>query len=72
MLDVKYEDIISQTQHEMARIFYFLEVEYDQAILKEARRIRRSIIKLHPRLPCPPETQAILSQYDYKTKSFWL
>jgi hypothetical protein len=72
MLHVKYEDIISQTQHEMARIFDFLEVEYDQAILKEARRITRSIIKLHPRLPCPPETQAILSQYGYKTKSFWL
>lgn len=72
MLDVKYEDIISQTQREMVRMFEFLEVTYDQAILEQARKITRSTIRLHPRLPCPPETEAIMSLYGYKTKSFWL
>jgi hypothetical protein len=72
MLDVKYEDIVSHTQREMAKIFDFLEVTYEQAILDEARKITRSTIKLHPRLPCPPETEMIMSQYGYKTKSFWL
>ena len=71
-LDVKYEDIISHTQREMVRMFEFLEVTYDQTILKLARRITRSTIRLHPRLPCSPETEAIMSQYGYKTKSFWL
>ena len=72
MLDVKYEDIISHPQREMAKMFDFLEVGYDQALLKEARKITRSTIKLYPRLPCPPETQAIMSQYSYQTQSFWL
>ena len=72
MLDVKYEDIISQTQREMVRMFEFLEVTYDQAILEQARTITRSMIRLHPRLPCSPETKAIMSQYGYQTKSFWL
>lgn len=72
MLTVKYEDMISHTQREMARIFDFLEVTYEQALLKEARRITHGTIKLHPRLPCPPETEAIMSQYGYKTKLFWL
>jgi hypothetical protein len=72
LLEVKYEDIISHTQREMARIFDFLAVDYDQAILQQARKITRSTIKPHPRLPCPPETQAIMSQYGYSTKSFWL
>jgi hypothetical protein len=72
MLDVKYEDMIGHTQREMVRMFEFLGVTYDQAILEESRKITRSIIRLHPRLPCPPETKAIMSQYDYKTKMFWL
>jgi hypothetical protein len=72
ILDVKYEDIISHTQREMVRMFEFLEVTYDQAILDRARKITRSTIRLHPRLPCSPETEAIMSQYGYKTKSFWL
>ncbi len=72
MLDVKYEEIISQTQREMVRMFEFLEVTSDQAILDRARQITRSTIRLHPRLPCSPETEAIMSQYGYKTKSFWL
>lgn len=72
MLDVKYEDIISQTQREMERMFEFLEVTYDRAILEQARKITRSMIRLHPRFPCPPETEAIMSLYGYKTKSFWL
>jgi hypothetical protein len=72
ILDVRYEDIISQTQHEVARIFDFLELEYDSTILQQARKITSRALKLHPRLPCPPETQAIMSQYGYKTKSFWL
>jgi len=72
MLDVRYEDIISNPQTEMARMFAFLEVSYDQAILQEARKITRSMIKLHPRLSCPPETQAIMAQYGYQTQSFWL
>lgn len=72
ILDVRYEDIISHPQQEMARIFDFLEVEYDPALLKETRKITRSTIRLHPRLPCPPETQAIMSQYGYQTQSFWL
>jgi hypothetical protein len=72
ILDVRYEDIISRTQHEMVRIFDFLELEYDSTILQQARKSTRSTIRLHPRLPCPPETQAIMSQYGYKTKSFWL
>jgi hypothetical protein len=72
MLDVKYEDIISHTQREMAKMFDFLEVTYDESILKQARKITRSMIKLHPRLPCPPETQDIMTQYGYKPQSFWL
>ncbi|EDN66756.1 Sulfotransferase [Beggiatoa sp. PS] len=72
MLDVKYEDIISHTQREMVRMFDFLEVTYNENILKEARKITRSMIKLHPRLSCPPETQAIMEQYGYKTQSLWL
>ncbi len=72
MLEVKYEDMISQTQREMVRMFEFLEVTSDQAILDRARKITRSTIRLHPRLSCPPETEAIMSQYGYKTKSFWL
>jgi hypothetical protein len=72
ILDVKYEDIVSHTPQEMVRIFDFLEVTYSDSILKEARNITRSTIKLHPRLSCPPETQAIMAQYGYKTQSFWL
>lgn len=72
ILDVKYEDIITHTQHEMARMFDFLEVTHNQAIFDQARKITRSTIRLHPRLPCPPETEAIMSQYGYPTKSFWL
>ncbi len=72
MLDVKYEDIISQTQCEMVRMFEFLEVTYDQAILEQARKITRSTIRLHPRLPCSPESETIMSQYGYKTESFLL
>jgi len=72
ILDVKYEDIISHTQREMVRMFDFLEVTYNENILKEARKITRSMIKLHPRFSCPPETQAIMEQYGYKTQSLWL
>ena len=72
ILDVKYEDIISHTQREMVRIFDFLGVTYNDSILKEARKITRSTIRLHPKLSCPLETQAIMEQYGYKTKSFWL
>jgi len=72
MLDVKYEDIANHTQREMARMFDFLEVTYDQSILKQARKITRSTIRLHPRMPCSPETEAVMSQYGYQTKSFWL
>ncbi|RKZ93656.1 MAG: hypothetical protein DRR19_00425 [Candidatus Parabeggiatoa sp. nov. 1] len=72
MLDVRYEDIISQTRTSMARLFDFLELKYDKQILLEARKITRSTIRKHPRFNCPPETEAIMSQYGYKTKSFWL
>ena len=69
---VKYEDIISHTQREMAKMFNFLEIPYDDAILKQARKITRSTIKLHPRLPCSPKTKAIMAQYDYDTQSLCL
>ncbi len=72
ILDVKYENIISHTQREMVRMFEFLRVTYEQAILEQARKITRSTIRLHPRLHCPPKTEAIMSQYAYKTQSFWL
>ncbi len=72
ILDVRYEDIIARTQYEVAKIFDFLELQYDSTLLQQARRITRSIIRLHPRLPCPSDTQAIMSQYGYQTKSFWL
>ncbi|RKZ50454.1 MAG: hypothetical protein DRR00_15160 [Candidatus Parabeggiatoa sp. nov. 3] len=72
MLDVKYENIIGHTQREMARMFEFLGVTYDQAILEEARKITRSTIKVHPRISCPSETESIMSQYGYKTRLFWL
>jgi hypothetical protein len=72
MLDVKYEDIVENTQPAMAKVFDFLEVKYDDALLKEARRITEKQLKLHPRLHCPPETQAIMSQYGYQYHSLWL
>lgn len=72
MLDVKYEDIVENTQPAMAKVFDFLDVKYDDALLTEARRITEKQLKLHPRLHCPPETQAIMSQYGYPDHSFWL
>lgn len=72
ILDVKYEDIISHTQREMAKMFDFLDIPYDDTILKQARKITRSTIKLHPRLPCPSETQTIMAQYGYNTQSLCL
>ncbi|RKZ49168.1 MAG: hypothetical protein DRR16_32140 [Candidatus Parabeggiatoa sp. nov. 3] len=72
MIDIKYEDLITNTQREMARLFDFLKLGYDKAILTEARKITRSTIKLHTSLPCPIETEAVMFQYDYKTKNFWL
>lgn len=72
MLEVKYEDIVENTPPAMAKVFDFLEVKYDDALLKEARRITEKQLKLHPRLHCPPETQATMSQYGYPDHSFWL
>jgi hypothetical protein len=72
MIDVRYEDLITNTQREMAKLFDFLKLGYDKAMLTEARKITRSTIKQHPRLSCPPETEAIMSQYGYKTKSLLL
>jgi len=70
IIDVKYEGIVGDTPKEMKKIFEFLQVDYDEHVLREARRITRRLLKLHPRLPCPPETQAIMSQYGYPTHSF--
>jgi hypothetical protein len=72
MLDVKYEDIVENTESETAKMFNFLEVEYDKSLLQEARRTTTKLLKLHPRLNCPPETQAIMSQFGYKDKSLLL
>ncbi|MDY6991244.1 MAG: sulfotransferase [Pseudomonadota bacterium] len=72
IIDVTYEGIIEDTPKEMKKIFEFLQVDYDEHVLREARRITRRLLKLHPRLPCPPETQAIMSQYGYPTHSFLL
>lgn len=72
MLDVKYEDIVEHTQSAMAKVFDFLEVNYDQELLRESRKITQKQLKLHPRLQCSPETQAIMAQYDYLPQSFLL
>ncbi|MDY6991697.1 MAG: sulfotransferase [Pseudomonadota bacterium] len=72
ILDVKYEDLIENTQQEMRRIFDFLEVSSDQALLHTARKLTFRQLKLHPRLSCPPETQTIMAQYGYPTQSLWL
>ncbi|OQW92651.1 MAG: hypothetical protein BWK78_01025 [Thiotrichaceae bacterium IS1] len=72
MLDVKYEDIVTDTAKTMARVFDFLGVNYEAALLKEARRITETLLKHHPRLTCPPETQAIMAQYGYTEQNFWL
>lgn len=72
ILDVKYEDVVEHTQREMIKMFNFLEVDYDDSLLKEARQITRRQLKLHPRLVCPPETQAIMAAYDYSPQSFLL
>lgn len=69
MLDVKYEDIVEHTEQEMCKIFQFLELEYDSHLLKAARQSTQRLLKLHPRLPCSLETEAIMAEYGYSPHS---
>jgi hypothetical protein len=72
MITVRYEDIISHPQREMQRMFDFLAVDYDKTLLQTARKITRSTLKPHPPLPCPAETQAIMAEYGYPLRSYWM
>ncbi len=65
MLDIKYEDIVEHTQASLAKMFDFLEVPYNKSLLQEGRQLTRRLLKYHPPLPCPPETQAIMQKYGY-------
>ena len=69
MLDVKYEDIVEHTESEMRKILQFLTLDDDQDLLKTARQSTERLLKLHPRLVCSPETQAIMAEYGYQTTS---
>lgn len=72
ILDVKYEDIVTDTRAAMIKMFDFIGVPYDDAVLEAARRSTRDEVKLHPRLHCPPETLEIMEKYGYKPRNFWL
>jgi len=69
ILDVKYEDIVEQAENTMRKVFDFLEVDSPPEVLQAARQSTVRLLKLHPRLDCPPETLEIMQAYGYAPTS---
>lgn len=65
-IDVRYEDLCRNIEKELTRIFLFLDVYYDDILLKETKNILRFEPKHTPIIPCSEETVSIMSRYEYQ------
>ena len=72
ILDIKYEDMIKNTEPTMQAIFKFLKVPYDDVLLKAGKQMTNSELKWHPGLNYSNKALAIMTRYGYKPRSFWL
>jgi len=66
VIDVRYEDLCKEPARELARIFDFLDVEIDKALLKRAQRETHVVVKNVPTIPGNRETSVMMEQYGYK------
>lgn len=68
VMDVVYEDLRRETGKELSRIFRFLNLGADNAVLRTAERITYYKSKDYPKIPCSPQTLSIMKQYGYEAE----
>lgn len=63
--DLRYEDLCERTAEELSRIFAFLQLPTDTAILAEAAQQTRSAAQRVSAIPCSSETRRTAESYGY-------
>jgi hypothetical protein len=72
LLEVRYDQVIDYPKETMAEIFRFLDLEFDQALLKKCEQMTLKNYKSIDHYPVTPSQKAIMDRYGMKTEfSSW-